>query len=108
MADSVEIKWAGGTCARAFHDVEINHGGFNAGMSQEGLNGADVGAGLKEMSGEGMTHGVAGGAFGNGGFAHCVLELALQGDFMEVMTGDAVGLRVRAERGGREEVLPWH
>jgi hypothetical protein len=27
---------------------------------------------------------------------------------MEVMTGDAAGLRVRAERGGWEEVLPWH
>lgn len=47
MADSVEIKWAGGTCAWAFHDVEINHSGFNAGMSQEGLDGADIGAGLK-------------------------------------------------------------
>ena len=31
--DSLEIEGAGCACARAFHDVEINHGGFDAGVS---------------------------------------------------------------------------
>ena len=46
-AGSVEIKRAGRACARAFHDMEINHGGFDAGVAQERLDGADVDAGLQ-------------------------------------------------------------
>lgn len=54
-----------------------------------------------------MTHGVASGAFGDGGLADGLLELALQGDFMKVIAGDTTGPRVWAERGGGEDVLPW-
>ena len=46
-AGSVEIERAGCTCAGAFHDVEINHGGFDAGVPQERLDAADVGAGFE-------------------------------------------------------------
>ena len=31
----VEIERTGRTCAGTFHDVEVNHGGFNARVSQE-------------------------------------------------------------------------
>ncbi len=47
VAVSVEIKWAGCACAGASDDVEINHGGYDAGVPEEGLNGADVGAGFE-------------------------------------------------------------
>jgi hypothetical protein len=47
--DSVEIERAGCASAGAFHDVEINHGGFDAGVPQERLDAADVGAGFEEM-----------------------------------------------------------
>ena len=45
--DSVEIERA--WCARSgtFHDVEVDHRGFDAGVSQEGLDGTDIGAGLE-------------------------------------------------------------
>ena len=46
-ADSVEIEWAGCACAGTFHDVEINHGGLDAGVSQERLDGANIGAGFE-------------------------------------------------------------
>lgn len=45
--DSVEIERAWCAGSRTLHDVEINHRGFDACMSQEGLDGADVGAGLE-------------------------------------------------------------
>lgn len=45
--DSFEVERAGCACSGTFHDVEVNHGGFDAGMSQEGLDRADVGAGLE-------------------------------------------------------------
>ena len=46
-ADSVEIERAGCACAGTFHDVEINHGGFHAGVPQERLDGANIGAGFE-------------------------------------------------------------
>ena len=44
---SAEVERAGGARARAFHYVEVDHGGFHAGVAQQVLDGADVGAGLK-------------------------------------------------------------
>lgn len=58
------------------------------------------------MRRERMTHRVACGALGNGGLADCLLEMPLQGDFMEVVAGDPSGARMRAEGGGGEKVLP--
>ena len=76
-AGSVGIKRAGCACARAFHDMEINHGGFDAGMSQKRLDGADVGAGLEKMRRKRMAHGVTGGTLGNGRLSDGVFELTL-------------------------------
>jgi len=44
---SVEIERTGCACSGTFHHVEVNHCGFNTRVSQEGLDGADVGAGLE-------------------------------------------------------------
>ncbi len=44
---SVEIERTGRTCAGSFHDVEINHGGGDVGVTQKTLNGPDVGPGFK-------------------------------------------------------------
>ena len=46
----------GAGSAWTFYFVEVNHGGFGAGMSQEGLSRADIGAGLESMGGERMAH----------------------------------------------------
>lgn len=46
-ATSGQIQGAGSASTRAFHDMEINHGGFDAGVPQEGLDGANIGAGFE-------------------------------------------------------------
>jgi hypothetical protein len=46
----------GAGSAWTFYFVEVNHGGFDAGMSQEGSCRADIGAGLESMGGERMAH----------------------------------------------------
>ena len=52
-----------------------------------------------------MAHRVASGAFRNPGLADGILELALHGRFVQVMTGDPSCARMRAEGGGCELVL---
>ena len=44
---SVEIQRTGCAGSGTFHDVKVDHGGFDTGMSQKRLDRADVGAGLK-------------------------------------------------------------
>ena len=41
---SIEIEGARCSGAGAFHDMEINHGCFDAGMSHQRLDGTDVGS----------------------------------------------------------------
>ena len=53
-----------------------------------------------------MAEGVAGGGFGEPGLAHGVFELALHGGFVDMVTGDSAGPRVRAKGCGGEEELP--
>ena len=53
LSESLEIvQWAGSACPRTFHDVQINHGGGDVGMTQEALDGADVGSGFQQVGGE--------------------------------------------------------
>ena len=54
-----------------------------------------------------MAHGVAGGALGDGCLADGCLELTLQRDFMEVVSGDAIGARMRTKRGCGKDILPY-
>ncbi len=53
LESEVQRAW----CSRpgALHHMEVDHGGFDAGMAKQVLDGADVGAGLQKMSGEAMT-----------------------------------------------------
>jgi hypothetical protein len=48
--DGLEIvQWTGSTCARPLHDVQVDHGGGDVGMTEKALNGADVGAGFEQV-----------------------------------------------------------
>ena len=49
---------------------------------------------------------MAAGFFGDVRFADCVVELALERMFMEVVSGDLAGARVSADLGRRKDVLP--
>ena len=44
-----------------------------------------------------MAKRVAGGGFGEPGLAGCIFELALHGGFVDMVTGDSAGPRMRAE-----------
>lgn len=100
------IERAGAARAGAFHDVEVDHGGGDVGVAEEVLDGAYVDAAFEEVGCERMAQGVAGGGFREACLAGCVFELALHGGFMDVVTGDSAGSRVRAKGCGREEELP--
>ena len=49
---------------------------FDQGMAEERLEGADIGAALEEVGDEGMSEGVAGGSFGDIGFADGIPDLS--------------------------------
>lgn len=87
-------------------DVEVDHGGGDVGVAEEGLDGADVGSGFEEVCGKGVAEGVGGDAFGDSGFAGGLADLPGHGVFMEVEAGDFGGGGVGGEDGGGEEPLP--
>ena len=74
-------------------------------MAEKILDGSDVGAILEEAGCEGVAQRVAGGEFGDIGFADGVFELALHGGFMEVMTSDPPSVGMGAESGGSNHFL---
>ena len=103
---SGDIEGTGAAGTRTFDDMEVDHGGGDVGMSEKILNGADVGAALKQARSERVAERMTGGPLGDIGLGDGVLELALHGCLMEVMAGDASGLWVWTEGGGGEDVLP--
>lgn len=58
--------------------MEVDHGGFDAGMSEKVLDGADVDSALEKMGGEGMAHAVRCGRLRDGCLSHSILELKLK------------------------------
>ena len=65
---SIEIEWAGCACSGAFHEVEVDHGGGDVGMTEKTLNRSNVGYGYQEMGGEGVPQGVGGDPLRDTGF----------------------------------------
>jgi hypothetical protein len=56
----LHVQWTGCAGAWSVKDVKVNHGGFDRGVAEEGLEGTDVGAILEEVGGKRMSEGVAG------------------------------------------------
>ena len=75
-------------------------------MAEQVLDGSDVDAAFQEMRGKAMAKGVAGGGFGEPGFAHGVFELALHGGFVQMMACDVSGAGMRTEGRGGKDILP--
>ena len=75
-------------------------------MTEDVLEGADVGIGIEEMGGEAVSEGVAGDPFGDGGFFKGFFELPLHGVLEEVVTGEFPSAGVGAELRGGEEKAP--
>ena len=57
---SGEIEGARRTDSWPFDDVQIDHGGLDAGVAHGGLDGPNVGSGFEEVGAEGLPEGMAG------------------------------------------------
>jgi hypothetical protein len=80
--------------------------GRDIGMTEDVLEGADVGVGIEEVRCETVPEGVAGDSLGDGSFFEGFFELPLQGVYEEVIPGEFPGAGMGAEFGGREEKGP--
>ena len=100
------VQWAGCAGTGTFHDVEVDHGCGDIGMAEEALDGPDVRSGFQQMGGKAVAEGMRGDSLGDSRFAHALAQLAGHGVVMEMVSGDFSGAWVRAEGGGRKEVLP--
>ncbi len=105
-------------------DVGVDHGCLQVGMSQEFLDGANIFAGLEEVSREAVPKGVARDLFGDSATPSGGGDGGLDGRFMDVMTPElaAVGgrnlkiigvagsgftrMRILGDFEGGENVLP--
>lgn len=102
------VQWAGCAGTGTFHDVEVDHGCGDIGMAEEALDGPDVRSGFQQMGGKAVAEGMRGDSLGDSRFAHALAQLAGHGVVMEMVSGDFSGAWVRAEGGGRKEVLIRH
>lgn len=101
-----EIEGAGGSGSFFVGEMEIDHSGGDVGVAENVLESSDVGVGVEEVRGEAVSEGVAGDAFGDGGFLEGVFELSLHGVLEEMVAGKFPGFRMGAQPGGREEEAP--
>jgi hypothetical protein len=102
---SGEIKGTRSTGSGLFHDVKVDHGGFDTGMPHETLDGADIGAGFEQMRRERMAHRVAGGSLGDPRLPDSLLHVALHGSLVEVVAGDPAGVQISSPR---QKSVPFH
>ncbi len=98
-------------------DVGIDHRGFQAGVAQQFLDGADIGAGFQQVGGERVPQGVAGDAFVDAAAVGGALDGLLNRVFVDVvssplvplvdqLTVDFAGSGVAAQTVGGKQVLP--
>lgn len=87
-------------------DVGVDHGGSDVGVTEEHLDGSDVGAGLEEVGREGMPEGVAAGLLRDAGGEDGLLDRALEYGFVKMMAATLARSAVRVEAGGGEDPLP--
>jgi hypothetical protein len=75
-------------------------------MTEDVLEGADVGVGIEEVRCKTVPTSVAGDSLGDGGFAEGFFELSLHGVFEETIPGEFPGTGMSTKLGGREEKAP--
>ena len=61
-------------------DVGVDLGGGDAGVAEEGLNAAEIGAGVEHVGGEGVAQFVGADVKGDGGVAEVFFEEVTDGD----------------------------
>ena len=84
----------------------VDHGGGHIGVPEQLLNGADIGAALQQVGGEGMTKGMRADVLRQTGTAHRHLDGLIDDAGVHMMaTGDA-RTRVNGEIPGGKDILP--
>lgn len=86
--------------------MEVDHGGGDIRVAEEGLHGSYVDTAFEEVGCEGVPEGVTGDTFRYGGLPHGVLELASHGVLVQVIAGELPGSGVCAEGCGGKYPLP--
>ena len=84
----------------------VDHGGLDAAVAQELLDGPDVVVGLQEVAGKAVAEGVGGHPLGEPGPADRLFECLLHVGFMQMIALALPGLRDAAQVGARKEPLP--
>jgi hypothetical protein len=87
--------------------VGVDLGGFDGVVTEEVLDGANIGAGFEEVSGEGVAEAVGGDAFIDLGVAGGLADEALEGSIGDVVATAGAGGGVLRGPFGREEPLPF-
>ena len=90
----------------AVDDVRVDHRRGHGLVAQEGLDGADVRAGLEQVRREAVAEGVAGDALGDAGEAGGGADGLLDDGLVEVVAAALAGLAVRVAAGRGEDPLP--
>ena len=87
-------------------DVGVDHGGGKILMPEQLLKGADVGAALKQVSGEGVAKGVGADVLRQTGAADRDLDGFVDDAGIHMMTARDTSTRVYREVPGGEDILP--
>ena len=87
-------------------DVGVDLGGRDVRVAEQLLVGADVGAVLEQVGGEGVAKGVAGRAFGEVRGKHSFVRCLLGHGLVELIAAEFAGLAVEVVTGGAQERLP--
>jgi len=100
------VEWAADGEAALVEDVGVDHGGFDVGVAEEFLDGANVVAILQEVGGEAVAEGVGADALGDaselGGFVNGFLHAV----FVQMVAALCAAAGVGGEAVGGEDVLP--
>lgn len=103
---SLGVEGAFDCQSAALEDVSIDHGGLYVLVTKQFLNGADVIAMLKKMSGKGMAEGMGRNMLVQFCKADGLFDGALKNTFVEVVAHDFPGFRIDRTLVGGEDVLP--
>src|SRR5205823_11777476 len=92
--------------ATLLKDVGVDQGGGNIVVPEQLLNGADVGAALKQVSGEGMPKGIGADVLCQTGTANRHLDGFVDNAGVNMMATGDTGTRVDGNVPGGEDILP--
>jgi len=100
------VQGARNALATLLQDVGVDHGGGHIVVPEPWLNGADVGAALKQVRGEGMTTGMCTDVLRQTGTADGHLDGVVDDAGVHVMATGDTGTRVDGDVPGGEDIRP--